>query len=86
MSTPRKFIDQRQGFFHKIVGGGVDLLSGMIFDPRPGRSQMWGDSCRGWSQMRGDLEKLSTEAKNAPYSKIRANCKVELSNAVLSLK
>ena len=23
--------------------------------------------------MRGDLEKLSAEAKNAPYSKIRAN-------------
>ena len=43
------------GFFHKIFGDGGDLLSGMIFAPH-----------RGWSQMRGDLEKLSAEAKYAP--------------------
>ena len=27
------------GFFHKILGGG-NLLSGMIFGPRQGQSQM----------------------------------------------
>ena len=52
-----------QAFFTKFFCG--HLLSGMIFGPRQERGQM-GDSCRGQSQMRGDLEKLSAEAKNAP--------------------
>ena len=62
------------GYFHKIFGGGGgDLLLGMIFGPRWGQSQIGGTSHLGRSQMRGHLEKLSAEAKNAPYSKIRAN-------------
>ena len=53
---------------------GGDLLLGTIFSPRQGQSQM-GDLRQGWSQMRGDLEKLSSKTKNAPYMniKIRAN-------------
>ena len=70
---------QLKVFFHKIFGEG-DSLSGMIFGPRRGRSQMGGTSHRGQGQMREDLEKLSAETKNAPYSKIRANV------GVLSIK
>ena len=61
----------RPGFFHKIFGGGT-CFRGTIFGPRHGWSQMGGYSCQGWIQMKGDLEKLSTEAINTPYSKITA--------------
>ena len=58
--------------FHKFFGGGY-LLFGTIFSPRRGQSQMGGALTSGTESDEGDLEKLSTEAKNAPYSKIRAN-------------
>ena len=76
------------GFFSQNFFVGVDLLSGTIFSPRRGRSQM-GGLTPGPSQIRGIWKKLSAEAKNAPpHSKIRENWhfkhRIELSNAVLN--
>ena len=75
------------GCFHKIFGGGT-CFRGTIFGPRQGRVK-WIDSCRGQGQMRGDLEKLSVEAKNALLQQNESKfwCfkhKIELSDAVLS--
>ena len=51
-------------FFHKILLG--DLFSGTIFWSSFGMESYGGwDSRRGWCQMRGDLEKMTTKAKNA---------------------
>ena len=54
------------GFFHKIFGGG-DLLSRTIFWSPLGTASDGGlTSGLESDHMRGDLEKLSAEAKNAP--------------------
>ena len=58
-------------FFTKFLVGGLAFRA--IFDPRWGWSQMEGGLTSGMESDEGDLEKLSAEAKNAPYSKIRTD-------------
>ena len=52
-------------FFHKIFGGEGGLLSGTKSD---GAGAVSGTESDG-----GNLEKLSAEARNSPYSRIRVN-------------
>ena len=70
-----------QGFFHKSFGGGggggilTVLLSGTILGPRRAEADVRGGALSLRRQMtdEGDLKKMSAaEAKNPPYSKIRA--------------
>ena len=75
-------------FFTKFLVGGGDLLSGTIFGPHRGWSQM-GGLASGTEADEGDLKILSAEAKNAPlqqnYSKFWCfKHKIALSGAVLS--
>ena len=61
-----------QVFFTKFLMG-EGLAFGDNFWSPLGTESDGGDSHQGRSQMREDLEKLSAESKNDPYSKIRAN-------------
>ena len=60
----------RSGFFHKIFGGRRDLFFGDDFSVPVEDGVRWGGSCQRQSQMRGNLEKLSAEAKNTPIAKL----------------
>ena len=59
-----------QGFSQNFWWGGGLPYRGRFFVPARNGVRWMGDLCRGRSQMRGDLEKLSTEAKNAPTAKL----------------
>ena len=65
LSLPAQHLLILAGFFHKTSGGGGDLLSGTIF------GFLLGTASDGEGEQK--LEKLFTEAKNAPqqqnYSK-----------------
>ena len=61
-----------QVFFTKFLVGGGTCFRGRFSVPVRNRVR-WGDHTSGTESDEGDLKKLSTAAKNAPYSKIRAN-------------